>query len=292
MNIKQAKEIDLIAYLSKLGFEPAYKRGNNAWYHSPLRNERTPSFAVNFKTNEWYDWGEGKGGNIIDFGILYHHCSVEGLLQKLEGPGVVYHQRQQPEKLQAEENQIKVLSAHLISSWPLVKYLAERKITQDIADQYCKEVRYQLNDKTYYAIGFRNNAGGYELRNKYIKAASAPKDITWIDNGSKSLTVFEGFFNFLSYRVLNRQQPPGTTNFLILNSTSFFEKSMSIMQAHERVHLYLDNDKTGQKFTEKAILADREKFIDERKTYSQYGDLNDCLMKMTKAQRHRLTHKH
>ncbi|QEC69368.1 DNA primase [Panacibacter ginsenosidivorans] len=292
MNIKQAKEIDIVSYLSRLGYEPAYKSGNNVWYHSPLRNERTPSFSVNFKTNEWYDWGEGKGGNIIDFGIRYHNCSVGDLLQKLDGPGIARHQQQHTEKPKEEENQIKVLSVHLLSSYPLIKYLDKRKITRDIADKYCSEVRYQLNNKVYYAIGFPNNAGGYELRNEYIKAASTPKDITYIDHGAKALTVFEGFFNFLTYQVLNRQQASESTNFLILNSTSFFEKSLPLMQTHDRVHLYLDNDKTGQKCTEKVLQLDKEKFIDERKPYHQYGDLNDWLMSITKSQRHRLMHKH
>lgn len=292
MNIKQAKEIDMISYLSRLGFQPAYKSGNNVWYHSPLRNEKTPSFSVNFKTNKWYDWGEGKGGNMIDFGILYHNCPVGDLLQKLDGPVIARHQQQQTEKAKEEKNQIKVLSVHLLSSYPLIKYLDKRKITVDIADKYCSEVRYQLNNKVYYAIGFPNNAGGYELRNEYIKAASTPKDITYIDRGATSLTVFEGFFNFLSYQVLNREQAPASTNFLVLNSTSFFEKSLPLMQIHDRVHLYLDNDQTGQKCTEKVLQLDKEKFIDERKTYQQYGDLNDWLTGITKSQRHRLMHKH
>lgn len=294
MNIKEAKAMDLVAYLSTLGYEPAYKQGNNCWYHSPLRDERTPSFSVNFKTGEWYDWGEGKGGNIIDFGIRYHNCSISDFLQKLDGPAISRHQLPPQAKnvKVEEENQIKVLSVHLLSSFPLMKYLEKRKIPHEIADQYCSEVRYQLNNKVYYAIGFPNNSGGYELRNEYIKAASTPKDITYIHRGAKSLAVFEGFFNFLTYQVLNRQQAPETTSFLILNSTSFFERSLPLMQQHHRVHLYLDNDKTGQKFTDMALQQDKEKFIDERKMYQQYGDLNDWVMHMGKAEKHRLIHKH
>jgi hypothetical protein len=294
MNIKDAKAMDLVAYLSRLGYEPARKSGHHYWYHSPLRDEKTPSFKVNTKRNEWYDWGDGKGGNIIDFGIRYHNCSISDLLQKLDGPAVSKHQlpTQAKNAKAEEENQIKVLSVHLLSSFPLLKYLEKRKIPHEIADQYCSEVRYQLNNKVYYAIGFPNNAGGFELRNEYIKAASTPKDITYIDRGAKSIAVFEGFFNFLTYQILYRQQATEDRNFLILNSASFFEKSLPLMQQHHRIHLYLDNDKTGQKFTDMALQQSKEKFIDERKLYQHYDDLNDWVMHIGSTEKHRLRLKH
>jgi DNA primase len=53
---------------------------------SPYREETTASFKVNRSMNRWYDFGDGKGGNIIDFGILYHNCSVKELLIKFSKP--------------------------------------------------------------------------------------------------------------------------------------------------------------------------------------------------------------
>ena len=91
--------------------------------------------------------------------------------------------------------------------------------------------------KQYYAIGFKNNAGGYELRNEKFKASSSPKDITLIKNQAEKIAVFEGFFNFLSYQAIHQKQEQPPTNFLILNSTSFFQKSLPLMQSHKSVHL-------------------------------------------------------
>src|SRR4051812_31185462 len=82
-SIYEAKQIDLVEYLEKLGYHPRIIRNNDYWYLSPLRDENTPAFKVNRKLNAWYDHGIGKGGNIIDFGILYHHCSLSELLQML-----------------------------------------------------------------------------------------------------------------------------------------------------------------------------------------------------------------
>ena len=82
----QAKELDLVDYLASVGYEPTQIRNHDDWYLSPLRDEKTPSFKVNRNMNRWYDFGEGKGGNIIDFGILYHNCNVKELLIKLSEP--------------------------------------------------------------------------------------------------------------------------------------------------------------------------------------------------------------
>jgi hypothetical protein len=71
-----AKKIELIEYLSKLGHQPQKIRNHDYWYLSPLREEKEPSFKVNKKMNVWYDHGIGEGGNIIDFGLLYYRCSI------------------------------------------------------------------------------------------------------------------------------------------------------------------------------------------------------------------------
>ena len=73
LSLNEAKEIDMVVYLSRLGYEPLKIRNNDFWYLSPLREEKTPSFKINRHLNRWYDHGLGKGGNLIDFGIEYHH---------------------------------------------------------------------------------------------------------------------------------------------------------------------------------------------------------------------------
>ena len=79
----EARQIDLVGYLAQLGHHPVQVRHPNYWYLSPLRKEKTPSFKVNQKLNCWYDHGLGQGGNLIDFGIRYHGCTVSELLHHL-----------------------------------------------------------------------------------------------------------------------------------------------------------------------------------------------------------------
>ena len=63
------------------------------------------------------------------------------------------------------------------------------------------------------------------------------------------------------------------------------------MQLYDHNFLFLDNDKTGKKFTEMALQLDKEKFIDERKLYHKHDDLNDWLMHFGSPEKHRLMHK-
>ena len=295
MNISDAKDKDMVDYLSQLGLLPVKIQEPNYWYSSPLREEKTPSFKVNRRLNRWFDFGDGKGGNLVDFGILYHRCSISDFLQKLDSTSVQVARR--PESLlpdggeEEEKKQIQILSVRSIISRPLLRYLQQRKIPEFLANCFCREVSYRLKEKDYYAIGFKNDAGGYELRNEYIKASSSPKDITTINNGAADLAVFEGFFNFLSYRVMCHKQEEPLRNYLILNSTSFFEKSLPKMQEFRNVHLYLDMDKTGQKCTQQALALDEEKFKDERGLYQKYDDLNDWLMNFGQSQKQQLRQK-
>src|SRR5205085_4221783 len=94
--------------------------------------------------------------------------------------------------------------------------------------------------------------------------------------------------NFLSYQAIHQKQEQPPTNFLILNSASFFEKSLPLMQSHKSVHLYLDYDTTGQKCIQKALAIDKEKFIDERELYKNYKDLNDWMMHIGQSQKQSL----
>jgi hypothetical protein len=280
LTIAEAKEIDMVIYLSSLGHEPSKIKGNSYWYHSPLHEEKTPSFTVNRNRNIWYDFGLGKGGSIIDFGILYHNCSIPEILQLLSGdfsfiPTPVVSREKV--KNNTEESKIKVTRESIITSPSLLRYLDERKIPLALAEQYCKEVRFETGGKNYYGIGFKNDAGGYEIRNPYFKGSSSPKDITTVRNDVGRVSVFEGFFDFLSYLTLHSQLKQQPTDYLILNTLSFFEKSLNVLNGYGDVRLYLDNNTAGQKCTSHALSLGNH-YKNESRLYKGYEDLDDFLL--------------
>lgn len=154
-SVQELKQTDLVDYLEKLGHQSKKIRNNDYWYLSPLRDEKTPSFKVNRKLNVWYDFRTGQGGNIIDFGILYHHCTVTELLKKLSENFSFHPQTQtvqQPQSntqkaIEALELTIKVIAAKPLTHPALCRYLDIRKIPFEIANGYCKEVELSLTTR-------------------------------------------------------------------------------------------------------------------------------------------------
>jgi hypothetical protein len=289
ISLDEARQIDLVDYLSKLGYAPSKIRNCDYWYLSPLREEKTPSFKINRKLNCWYDHGIGKGGNLIDFAILYHNCTVGELLREMNG----YFSFHQPVSLSSKENvkntesRIEVISERTVCSLALERYLTHRRIPIEVAKEYCKEVTYQINGKEYFAIGFKNDAGGYELRNPYYKASSSPKDIRTFAFGANEAVVFEGFFDFLSFMAIQKNLPQTKADFVVLNSISFFEKARPFMEQHKNIKLYLDRDKAGQNCSRYALSLSH-KYKDESGLYKNHKDLNDWIMNIGKAQKRRL----
>lgn len=284
--LDDARQMDMVDYLAELGHSPSKIRNLDYWYLSPLRDEKTPSFKINRKLNCWYDHGIGKGGNLIDFAILYHNCTVGEFLQKVNVHSSFHQHLYLPSKENEEttESRIQILSEKSISSFALERYLTHRRIPIAIAKEYCKEVSYKLNDREYYGIGFKNDSGGYELRNQYYKLSSAPKDIKTFDNGAKEAMVFEGFFDFLSFISIQKNLQTIKANYLVLNSVSFFEKARHFMEQHEIIKLYLDRDKAGQNYSRYALSLS-QKYKDESQLYKNHKDLNDWAMNIGKVQR-------
>jgi hypothetical protein len=289
LSCEQARQMDMVSYLFSLGHEPAKIRNFDYWYLSPFRKEKTPSFKINRKLNRWYDHGLGRGGNLVDFAILYNDCTVGEFLKAI-GHNFSFHPPIAPTNAQPKENKeccTTILKEGPLASFSLHRYLYLRRITGQVAERFCKEVAYELSGRKYFAIGFKNNSGGFELRNAFFKGSSTPKDMTTIETGAKEVAVFEGFFDFLSFNVLVQNEQPIKNNFLVLNSLSFFAKARPFMEKHNRINLYLDRDKSGQNCTRQALSLSG-KYEDKSCLYSGYKDLNDWMMNIGKSSVHGL----
>ena len=57
MTIEEAKQVRIVDFLAQLGQNAKYVKSDQYWYLSPLRDEQSPSFKVNDRVNEWYDFG-------------------------------------------------------------------------------------------------------------------------------------------------------------------------------------------------------------------------------------------
>ena len=291
MNCEQANQMDLVDYLFSIGYSPKKISGNNYWYHSPFREEKTPSFKIDRAKNSWYDHGENMGGKLVDFAKQFFNCNTSEALSKIEAKQLSFISSFHQQKKQivitdlAEDNAIHILSVKdSITDLELSRYLKQRRIPLSVAETFCKQIAYRTGKYQYAAIGFKNSAGGYELRSANFKGSNSPKYVTYFNNQANAITVFEGFFDFLTSQSMLQNKELPKTNILILNSLSFFTRSLLLMEKHEKIHLYLDQDKRGRECTQ--LLQQRTKsVIDESRLYKGYKDLNEWFMKFGKQQK-------
>lgn len=198
MEIQNIKQISITDYLQQQGYSPARIQGIHFWYCSPLRNESTPSFKVNTERNQWYDFGTGEHGDIIDLVRTLQHCTMYEAIELLTGSKqIVLQDFSFGGERKTSKHKLEIISVQSLTNPYLLRYIAERGIPLSIANRFCSEIRYNNTNRTYYAIGFANDAGGWEIRSPYFKGCIAPKAITTISKGTDVLQFFEGFMDFL-----------------------------------------------------------------------------------------------
>ena len=279
--LKEIKTIPLAAFLSRLGHEPAVRKGTRLWYKSPLRQEQTPSFKVETTLNCWYDFGIGKGGNIIDLATeLYQSTDLRYLMRCIANsypmPSVQtvapsYSQRHSASSMERFE-------VVPLEHRALVAYLQERGIPAHIATANCKEAHYSVNGKPYFAVAFENVNNGWELRNRYFKGCRGRKDISYLpwsrDGPSTECAVFEGFIDYLSALTLDIISGADA---IILNSVVNVNKVVSYLRNYTVINCYLDNDNAGQTALAELTAIYGSTVIDRSILYSGFKDLNEYL---------------
>ena len=160
-----------------------------------------------------------------------------------------------------------------------MEYLKSRKVENQTT--YLKEIHYQINDKSYFGIGFKNDSGGYEIRNKYSKICLGKKDISTVKNGSENLKIFEGFFDFLSFKNIEKSLSDEKSDYIILNSVSMISKIKNFLENYKNIELYFDNDEAGNRAVE-TLKKEVENVEDGRILYKNFKDLNDWAMSSPK----------
>ncbi|WFO15840.1 toprim domain-containing protein [Cellulophaga baltica 4] len=244
MNCTEAKKIDIVMTLKELGFSPIKEINNEAWFLSPLRKETKPSFKVHKGKNLYFDFGQGQGGNLVDL-LVKLIGSVEEALKYLSQNKNSFSFHQPPNNNAVIDNKTIIKKVIDIQHFGLIQYLEKRGILINIAREFCKEVHYSIGKSNYFGIGFQSNSQSWELRNKYFKSASSPKDITCISYRNSTVLIFEGFMDFLSHRVIFPNQT--NSDFIICNSTALIKKLADKLEKYANVEIWLDNDNSGKK---------------------------------------------
>lgn len=281
MNIAQAKQIPLEDFLRHLGSNPAYQKSGQLWYHSPFRNEETPSFKLNPTRNVWYDFGLGKGGDIID--LIRTKDQIHNVSEALDRIRQLYSSAPTPVRQFVpvapidEPAALELVRVQPVRSKALRAYLESRGIPASVVAEHVKEARYIRDGKEYFALAFANEKGGYELRNPGFKGTLGSKAIS-VREGSnaKIVAVFEGFIDYLTAKAMNLL--PDDPTIVVLNSVGLREQASERIRAlgATRIELFLDNDPAGKELASSLRLSHPEaEIVDHSLTYATHGDLNE-----------------
>jgi hypothetical protein len=304
MTLHEIKQISIRQYLADLGIYPAREHSHYGMYHSPFREDHDASMKVDYSKNLWIDYGTSEGGTLIDLVMKMEHFSLHEAISMLEQKysrtdagtsqrnnmptsSFSFHRGEPASNIKTPEPSITILNVQPISNPALIEYLNERRISLSIARIHCQEVHYSVNDKPYYAVGFPNDKGGYELRSKYFKGCTS-KDITSVKRNKNRCVLFEGFMDYLSFLTIQKQQN-APVDVIILNSLTNLAKVKDTLPAYKGIFTFFDNDQTGKKAAQE-IQSICNNVNDLSYFYSGCKDLNEylcqkCTPQMKQAQK-------
>ncbi len=278
MNCEQIKQnVSIRTVMESYGLFPVKENKRTAFYFALDRQEKTASLSVDFIKNTAFDFGTGKIYDVISIVQAINKCNVSTALEylnKLDFSPTIDNV--------VETNDgftYNVLKTIDVEHPALLEYLKSRGVLN--CKSLIKEIHYKIEDKYYFAIAFFNNSGGIEVRNKYSKICLGPKDVTLIKKGNQQnneIVVFEGFFDYLSYKTIEDDKFSSDADYLVFNSTSMLLAGDKILKKYKKISLFLDNDKTGKTVVEQ-IRNSYKNVEDFSWMYQHYKDVNQWLIR-------------
>ena len=295
-DLSRIKRYSIVEYLERKGVKPVRRTAAYALYCSPLREETHPSFKVDTEKNLWIDYGEGRGGSIIDLCMRMEGCTLSEAIRLLGQNAPVngtysflndfVPNNSQPVMAVNGARRLIEISDTLPSHFQ--EYLTKvRCINLEKAMPFLKCVSYEVRGRLYQAIGFANLSRGYELRdNKTFKGTIAPKDITPIfTDRAEPVCIFEGFMDFLSFLSMKEEI---TNHSLVMNSVSNVARTIRYLNDRHLTHIraFLDNDEAGRMAVQDFIKAGFH-VEDMNIHYKDFKDLNDFHVSRVREQQKR-----
>lgn len=295
-DLSRIKRYPIVEYLERKGIKPVRKTPTYAMYRSPLREETHPSFKVDTEKNLWIDYGEGRGGSIIDLCMRMEDCTLSEAIRLLGQNAPVngtysflndfVPNNSQPVMAVNGARRLIGISDTLPPYFQ--EYLTkERCIDLEKAMPFLKCISYEVRGRRYQAIGFANLSGGYELRDdKTFKGTIAPKDITPIfTDRAEPVCIFEGFMDFLSFLSMKEEI---TNHCLVMNSVSNVARTIRYLNDRHLTHIraFLDNDEAGRRAVQDFIKAGFH-VEDMNIHYKDFKDLNDFHVSRVREQQKR-----
>ena len=301
-DLSRIKRYPIVEYLERKGIKPVRKTPTYAMYRSPLREETHPSFKVDTEKNLWIDYGEGRGGSIIDLCMRMEGCTLSEAIRRLgQNASLDAAYGLSKEKSDIDTSPVtpwqpsgvrKLIEVSDTLPSHLEAYLGDKRcIDLNRARPFLKCICYEVRGRRYQAIGFANLSGSYELRDdKTFKGTIAPKDITPIfTDRAEPVCIFEGFMDFLSFLSMKEEI---TNHCLVTNSVSNVARTIRYLNDRHLTHIrtFLDNDEAGRRAVQDFIKAGFH-VEDMNIHYQDIKDLNEYHVSRVREQQKRKAQK-
>jgi hypothetical protein len=177
---------------------------------------------------------------------------------------------------------IQILQTQPIQSFALTHYLWERRIPLHVAQRYCVEAQYIIGEKTYYALGIRNDAGGYHLANRYHEYTAGPQTLTFISSRSPDIAIFTHPLSLLTLASLLYYSDQALPDLIIIPDPAFLDSAQTVLSTHRKKHLFPDLNTTGQQISKS--LSSLPYCIDHSPLYRAYKTLHHFSCQFGKRQ--------
>jgi 5S rRNA maturation endonuclease (ribonuclease M5) len=285
------KTIDAEVILNILGL-PYRRTGDRIMATATYRDENTASISIQEKNGRylWLDFGTGKGGSWIDLVMAIkdlNYIDAIMFLNNIENAEINNgSQEKRPlssnrrEDKQDKPNRIEITAITKITDDRLINYLRSRAIS--FIPDWLKQINYSVfkNSKAYLnsAVGIKNSAGGYAIRNPKIKMNIGKSAYSLFLNNSdiknEIIFVTEGLFDGLT---IAEKMGNRLYDLVVLNSIkNLNNKVIEILSSYKNIVLALDSDVPGKE-TENKIIR-QIKNIPIHKLTFKAKDLNEAFV--------------
>lgn len=256
---------DIDNYVSRFNVESyltakqiPFTRSHRGWvFCSPLRNEHNASAVIFFNTKQYWDFATEEKMTLPTFISKVENVDFKRAIEIISGASYKSFVEIAPQTVLTDTDPVGEYS--VLKDASLFRYTQSRGISTRTALKYLSQCHWKGK---YNKIAFRNDKGGYAIRNNQPDAKQrwfndGPNRPTTISHNSDAVCIFEGTFDFLSWVEYMNFKKKSIEKFdcITLNSVSNYRWLVMERQLdkYNHIFLWLDADKAGRDTTAKLI---------------------------------------
>ncbi len=288
IDTEKLKTIEAETVLNALGL-PYKKTGDRLMALAAYRDENTESISIQKRDEKWLwkDFGDETGGSWIDLVMAVlnlNYIDAIKFLNEIENAEINNDSYKKNFSFGGQKEKefkpaaVEITAVTEIKNFELIDYLHLRAVY--FIPDWLKQINYSVikNNKTYLnsALGIKNSAGGYALRNEKIKMNIGKSAYSLFSKDPKKKLIFvvEGMFDGLT---VAEKMKDRLYDLIILNSVKNLNGFvLEILSNYKNIILALDNDEGGKEAQNRIIR--HIKSVPINKLTFKAKDLNEALI--------------